>query len=82
MSKKRTIIILGLFVALVPFLGLPREFRETLIVLAGLVIATLAFLLKRKLVSEVAETKNDTFSQNGSHFKSPSQNTDAKPTDR
>lgn len=65
MSKKRMIIVLGLVVALLPFLGFPREIREALSVLAGLAIATVAFLLKRKVEQVAPSVKNDTFVQNG-----------------
>ena len=64
MSKKRTIIILGLVVALLPFSGIPRGMRESLSALAGLVIAVLAFLLKRKIERMAMGESNDTFSQN------------------
>ena len=65
MSKKRIIIILGLVVALLPLLGIPRAFREGLSVLAGLAIAAVAFLLRRKSRDEAPAERNDTFSQNG-----------------
>lgn len=58
MTKKRTLIILGLLIALVPFLGLPREFREVLTVILGLIVSTLAFLLKRKLTQEEKGAEN------------------------
>lgn len=44
-TKNRTILILGIFVALMPFLGFPYPFEEVLYVLAGLAIATLSYLL-------------------------------------
>ena len=67
MTKKRAIIALGLLVALMPFLGFPREVRETITVFSGLVIAALAFLLKRKLVAEEVSNQNGAFAQNGFH---------------
>lgn len=88
MSKKRMIIALGLIVALLPFLGFPREVRESLSVLAGLAIATIAFLLRRKIEQAATIVKNDTFAQNGVsrgiEGVSPAQNntSDASTTDK
>ena len=67
MSKKRMIIILGLVVAFLPFLGVPRSVREGFSTLVGIMIAILAFLLKRKPYSENVEIKSNTFTQNGAH---------------
>lgn len=63
MSKKRTLIILGILIAIIPFLGFPREFREVLTVILGLIVSILAFLLKRKL--EMMPVQSNTFTQNG-----------------
>lgn len=71
MSKKRTIIILGLMVALLPVLGIPRIFSEWLSALTGLAIAAIAFFLHRKTTDEAKVEKNDTFSQNGTHGAIP-----------
>ncbi len=67
MTKKRTIIVLGIFVALLPFLGFPREAREILSVLAGLSIAVIAFLLKRRIEQVAMSARNETFAQNGAY---------------
>lgn len=53
--------------ALLPFSGIPRDVRESLSALAGLIIAILAFLLKRKIERMAMDAKNDTFSQNGAY---------------
>lgn len=63
MSKKRALIILGIAVAVIPFLGFPREFREVLTVILGLVISIVAFLLRRKF--ETLPVQSNTFTQNG-----------------
>lgn len=77
MSKKRTIIILGLIVALLPFSGIPRDVRESFSALAGLIIAILAFLLKRKIERMAMEAQSDTFSQNGT-YSAPKEKTEDK----
>ena len=65
MSKKRILIILGLVVAILPILGIPRVFGETLSALAGLAIVVVAFLLHRKSPEEALAERKDTFTQNG-----------------
>lgn len=80
MSKKRTIIILGLIVALLPFSGIPRDVRESLSALAGLIIAILAFLLKRKIERMAMDARNDTFSQNGA-YSAPKEKAEDKPSE-
>ena len=67
MTKKRTIIILGVLVALLPFLGFPKGLRDMLLVLAGLAIAIIGFLLKRKIEKVAMSAQNDTFTQNSAY---------------
>ena len=67
MTKKRTIIILGILVALLPSLGFPKGMRDTLLVLIGLAIAIIGFLLKRKIERVAMSAQNDTFTQNGAY---------------
>ena len=48
--KKRTLIVLvGLFIALVPFLGLPQSWKSNIVTVTGLVVAGLAFT-RRKIL--------------------------------
>ena len=50
--KKRTIIsILGLWVALVPLLGLPGAWKNYILIVSGLVISAIAFIKKKKILS-------------------------------
>lgn len=51
MSKEMTVIVLGLFVIVVPFLGIPGEWRTILLALSGLVLSTVGFLLRGELLS-------------------------------
>lgn len=59
-------MIFGFLVAILPFTGFPREFREALSVLFGLIIVMLAFLINRKNVESRKEFPKDTFSENSS----------------
>jgi len=46
MSKRTTIITLGIFVALVPFLGFPGAVETIFFVIAGLVFVVIGYLLE------------------------------------
>jgi hypothetical protein len=50
--KKRTLIsLLGLWIALVPFLGIPSSWRSRIIIITGLGIAALAFSRRKSVLS-------------------------------
>jgi len=46
MSKRTTVITLGIFVAIMPFLGFPGVVRTFFFVLAGLIIAAIGYSLE------------------------------------
>lgn len=59
MSKNRLILILGLWTALVPFLGLPSSVKNFFTIVSGLIIALTAFLIARqKRISPQNFSKN------------------------
>ena len=47
-TKNRTILILGILTALMPFLGFPYPYEEGLYIVFGLIIAVLSFLIARQ----------------------------------
>jgi len=51
MSKEMTVIVLGIFVVVAPYLGIPGEWRTALLVMAGLAIAVIGFLLRGEALS-------------------------------
>ncbi|MAF59719.1 MAG: hypothetical protein QF858_01740 [Candidatus Pacebacteria bacterium] len=70
MSKDSVILILGIVVVIVPFLGFPGIFETIAFVVSGAVIAVLAFMLRRDIAEglhckpfEEGKT-TDTYSQN------------------
>jgi hypothetical protein len=72
MTKDLGIITLGIFIALLPFLGLPHAWDTALLVLSGLSVATLTFLLRRdfffyveRLRRRSRERTADTYVENG-----------------
>ena len=59
-------IVLGVWVALLPFLGFPSSWRTPMFAMAGLVIALLAFLLRREFRERKGTDSRTSFAQNGS----------------
>lgn len=58
MSKESTLIFLGIFVIVVPFLGIPDAFRTFLFVVSGISISFLALLIyARERLLEQAKIK-------------------------
>jgi hypothetical protein len=51
MSKEMTVIVLGLWVAVLPYLGIPGDWRTILLLLSGLGIAVIGFLLRGEALS-------------------------------
>ena len=70
MSKRTTIITLGIFVAIVPFLGFPGTAKTIFFVIAGLAFAIIGYLLEtecekcdmaeRNINTQADEEKKDT----------------------
>ncbi len=48
MKKRTIIVILGLWVALLPFLGLPGSWKKFILIVTGLAIAIVASTRKKK----------------------------------
>ena len=76
MVKISTIFALGIFIALVPFLGFPNDsafpVKNILIIISGLLVATLSVMIRKELESVIRHlysdgVKNDTFSEGGLH---------------
>jgi hypothetical protein len=55
MSKQTSVLILGIFVAILPFLGFPQSWRIVMFVIAGICIAILAFMLRADHLRREAE---------------------------
>ena len=53
MTKEMWIIVLGIVVALVPFLGFPGSWKTVIFVLVGLAIAVLAFIIRLRRMTQM-----------------------------
>lgn len=68
MAKERTIFILGIVLAFLPFSGFPTLWKKILISLIGLIFSYLAYLLyKDKKKLGTAAKKTETYAENESH---------------
>jgi hypothetical protein len=56
MSKEMGVIALGIFVAVVPYLGLPGSWKTTLFVVTGFLLALLGFLLRGEVLSNSSQS--------------------------
>ena len=52
MSKEMGVIALGLFVAALPYLGIPGSWKTILFVVAGLLLALIGFLMRGQTLSQ------------------------------
>jgi len=61
MRKEKTLFIIGLWVAILPFLGFPVNFRKVLFLITGLAIMYLAYLfyleVKTRLAKDLGNSK-------------------------
>ncbi len=48
MSKEMSVILLGVAVVIIPYLGVPSAWRTFLLVLAGLALVVIGFLLRAR----------------------------------
>ncbi len=58
MRKERVLFFLGLWVALLPYLGFPNSARRLLFTLSGIVICYLAYLFFKQAKARVPKEEN------------------------
>lgn len=68
MSKDAIITVLGVWIAILPFLGFPGSWRTVLLVLTGLLIVGLGLKLRRELLmsgvwSVMRRRQSETYSE-------------------
>ena len=66
MRKARILLILGVWVAVLPYFGFPYSWKDILITLSGLGLIYVSFMLyKESKIKEIKEEKTfDNFSEN------------------
>jgi hypothetical protein len=58
MSKETTVIVLGLWIIVLPYLGIPGGWRTTLIVLTGIALMGLGFILRGEALGRGSHAKH------------------------
>lgn len=64
MKKARTFLIIGIWVAILPYLGFPYSWKEILFSLTGLLIMYLSYFMYKKAKTENQNKPIETFSEN------------------
>lgn len=74
MSKEVVLIVLGLVVALMPYLGFPGSWKTTFSIVVGVCIAGVAFIVRQERLwqerEESTERRVDTFVEKDAHSSS------------
>lgn len=65
MSKEMAVILFGIWVAVIPYLGVPGSWRTLLLVATGILIASLGFFLRAEMLSRgVRRGSQHSFAEN------------------
>jgi len=73
MRKERTLLVLGIWVAVLPFLGFPNTWRSVLFVITGIMLVYLAYLFRLEAKARIAKVDTraksfiDNISSNDNH---------------
>ena len=64
MRKARTFLILGIWTAILPYLGFPHSWKNILFILTGLVIVYLSYIMYQEHKEKTGEKSFDNFREN------------------
>lgn len=59
MRKERTLFVIGVWVAVLPFLGFPNSWREVFFVITGLALVCLAYLFYNQAKTRILKTTTE-----------------------
>jgi hypothetical protein len=68
MNKSKIVLGIGIWTALLPYLGFPFFIKNILFSLTGLLLMYFAYILYKESKSFSKEEKSDVFSENGHSF--------------
>jgi len=70
MRKARIFLTLGIWVAILPYLGFPYSWKNILFTLSGLILIYLSYIVYRESkITEKKEKTSDNFSENSDFYK-------------
>jgi len=58
MRKEKTLLFMGIWVAILPFSGFPEPFRNILFVITGLLLVYLAFIYYQQANARISKNEN------------------------
>ncbi|MFZ3015745.1 MAG: hypothetical protein WA101_01940 [Minisyncoccia bacterium] len=64
MRKARLFLILGIWIAILPYLGFPYSWKNILFTLSGLVLIYLSYIIYRESKTEETSKISENFSEN------------------
>jgi len=69
MSKEMGVILLGVWVIIVPYLGIPSGWRTIILVLTGIGLMLLGFMLRAQELTAPQGRKNTFVENRGAHIE-------------
>lgn len=66
MLKARILLLIGIWVTILPFLGFPSSWKDILATLTGLGLIYFSYVLYKESKKKMTEKKFDNFSENSS----------------
>lgn len=81
MSKEMTVLVLGFWVLVLPYLGIPGSWRTVFLVVTGLALVTLGFLMRGEKIGGVRtkRTERHPFVENVHYKKEVGSESDLQP---
>jgi len=70
MRKARIFLMLGIWVAILPYLGFPYSWKNILFTISGLILIYLSYIVySESKITEKKERTSDNFSENSDFYK-------------
>jgi hypothetical protein len=87
MSRESFVFIIGIIIFLTPFLGFPREYRDGVVIAAGVLLMVVGYSLRRaaflrSISDEHGERRADAFTESVSVRHSTERNHQPEPGER
>ena len=64
MSKEMWVIVLGIWIVVVPYLGIPGSWRTVILVISGIALAAIGFFLRAETIARGGRSQHHPFVEN------------------